>query len=313
MKRNEDDSSPTIVGGQPVGKRGGESGLPHGIESILLLAAAESKFRKDFSRNRNDALNRAGIALTEAERAILATVSDKELFAMAGRARSKQKSGRRSLMVTAASLAALASLTTSSPARGDDGPDSPDRTPALSQLDARGTDEDPGETRGIRPDAPTSTATQQAVLGILPDTPTPMSAGTLPDTPTITPTPPATPPLTETPAPILTDTPVAGIQSDTPIPTTTPMGIQPDTPTVSPTPTGMEGIRPDTPTPTPMGILPDTPTPRSADFNNDGTVDRDDLFLFLQQWYKGREPSETDYGTVGEDIEDPDVEESSDD
>ncbi len=287
MKRNESDFSPTIVGGQPVGKRGGESGLPHGIESILLLAAAESKFRNEFSRNRNGALNRAGITLTEAERAILATVSDKELFAMAGRARSKQRSGRRSLLVTAASLAALASLTTSSPARGDDGPDSPAQTPALSQLDARGTDEDPGETRGIRPDTPTSTATQQAVLGILPDTPT------------ITPTPLATLPLTETPAPILTDTPV--------------VGIQPDTPTVSPTPTGMDGIRPDTPTPLPIGILPDTPTPRSADFNNDGTVDRDDLFLFLQQWYKGRETSETDYGTVRENMEDPDVEESSDD
>ena len=43
MNRNEREPTPTIVGGQPVGKQGGGTGLPHGIEAIVLLAAAEQK------------------------------------------------------------------------------------------------------------------------------------------------------------------------------------------------------------------------------------------------------------------------------
>lgn len=254
MDTDYQDSSPTIVGGQPIGKRGGELGLPHGIEGIVLLAAAEPAFRKDFARDREAALRRAGVRLTEAEKAILETVSDQELFAMAKCARTKQKKGKRTLMATAASLAALASLTTSAPKSAADDTETPDQRPALSQLDVPTATPTHDPIRGIEA---TSTPTQPVVYGIEPDTPTPTSPaveGIRPDTPTPTQT-----------------VPVVGILPETP------------TPTASGTPTPI-GILPDTPTPTPS----QTPTVNPADLNKDGSVDHEDLFLFLQQWYKSR-------------------------
>jgi hypothetical protein len=255
MTRDYQDSSPTIVGGQPVGKRGGDLGLPHGIEGIVLLAAAEPSFRKDFARDREAALARAGISLTETEKSILKTVSDQELFAMAKCARVAPRKGKRALMATAASLAALASLTTSAPKSAAEGSESPDQRPALSQFDAPTPTPKDDPIRGIET---TATPTQSLILGIEPDTPTPTEPaveGIRPDTPTATETWP----------------PVVGITTETP------------TPTATGTPTPI-GILPDTPTPTPS----QTPTANPADLNKDGSVDHQDLFLFLQQWYRSR-------------------------
>jgi len=257
--------SPTIVGGQPVGKQGGSTGLPHGIESIVLLAAADESFRRDFAADREGALERAGITLSSPERAIFKTIGDGELFAIAGSVRkAKPKGAKRTLLATAASLAALASLTTAAPKSRAAGDDAPDQRPALGQLDSTGEESAEKEsdwtptptqtyrTLGIQPETPTPTATE-GIRGIQPDTPTPTEPaveGIRPDTPTPTREPTATP---------------AGILPDTPTPTATPVGIWPDTPT----PTA-------------------TPTRDPADMNRDGAVDSEDLFLFLQQWYKGK-------------------------
>ena len=275
MKRDENESTPTIVGGQPVGKRDDTSELPHGIEAIILLAAAEPAFREDYAKDRKAALKRAGITPTDAEGAILEIVNDGELFAMASRAGTRPRPGKRGLMATAVSLAALASLTTGpKTARGDE-PDSRAPRPALSQLDAQGPGLDSvaesqspvhrtEDTRGTRPDSPTPTPTVDVSYGIRPDTATPTS--------TVTPTWP----------------PIQGVRPGTETPTST----------LTPTAPPIDGIRPGTSTPTetwsatPLGILPDTPTPTrtpDADLDGDGRVDQNDLMLFLKQWYQNRE------------------------
>jgi hypothetical protein len=272
MSSKDSQATPTIVGGQPAGRQGGDTGLPHGIEAIVLLAAADDHFRRDFAKDRVNTLARAGITLNEVESSILSTVSDSELFAMAKRTGAVPRSGKRGLMATAVSLAALASMTTGTLQAKGGKPELPAR-PALSQLDSQSPSpqsDDPVRSILIDTPTPTPTPTPIVVDGIRPDTPTPtatvpISNGIRPDTPTPTPTP-----------------------------TSASFGIQPDTPTATTTP-APAGILPDTPTatatPTPAGILPDTPTPTStpnADLNNDGSVNHTDLMLFLQQWYETR-------------------------
>lgn len=264
MDQRSRPSTPTIVGGQPIGKQDGSTGLPRGIESIILLAAADKAFQEDFARDRREALQRAGITLTEAEVSLLAAVQDEELFAIARSARSaRPKGGRRTLMATAASLAALASLTASATKTAAVGGDSPDRRPALGQLDGRSAEPSPqtapkGAESPASADpevsgrAPTATPTEwQPVRGIVTETPTPP--------------------------------PIDGIRPDTPTASPMPAGIAPDTPTPTASPSPL-GILPDTPTPTPSA----TPSHSPADLNRDGTVDYEDLFIFLQQWYKSR-------------------------
>lgn len=203
---SEDDrakSSPTIVGGQPIGKRSTALGLPHGIEAIVLLAAAEPAFKRDFEKDRDAALERSRIQLSDAERAVLETTSDGELFAMANCIEKQRGTGKRRFLATAVSLAALASLTTGSPTKSR-GSQSGHTRPALGQLEAANADGEAGGecavqedtptdtyiSRGVSPDTPTATPTEFNSYGISPDTPTPL--GILSDTPTETPT--ATPP-----------------------------------------------------------------------------------------------------------------------
>ncbi len=303
MNKDEREPTPTIVGGQPVGKQGGGTGLPHGIEAIVLLAAAEPAFRQDFARNRRTALSRAGIRLSNTEQIILDTVRDKDLFAMAERAAATPRVGKRGVLATAVSLAALASLTTGPRSSKAESPDGPASRPALGQLDARA--EAPGQTglsipgeisptptedtRGIRPDSPTPT--HPASFGIQPDTPTPTPTeesvfGIRPDTPTVTPTntpvpPTATSTVTHTPPPI------DGIRPDTPTPTYPPVaGILTETPTPTETATyPVVGILTETPTPTETPAATETP---NADLDGDGKVDHKDLMLFMKQWYADR-------------------------
>lgn len=247
MDSPANEACPTIVGGQPHGKRERGTGLPHGLESIVLLAAADPGFREQFSRDREKALQRAGIHLTGSESGILQAIGDEALFGMARRFEAKRATARGGLRVTAASLAALASLTVSSPSRGDSNPSHEGSGNAPAQLSLtssaiiqelqrwKTTDAPTDISYGIQPDTPTPTETQPPVDGIRPDTPTP------------------------------TLDPIRGVTADTPTPTVPVVtGILPDTPTTTVTPTEM-GILPDTPTKTltatPMGIFPDTPTP----------------------------------------------------
>jgi len=249
MGPQEEESSPTIVGGQPAGKRDLGTGLPHGLEAIVLLAAADSRFCKEFGRDRKGARQRAGIRLTVTERNILDTIGDQRLFAMAKRFGSKLKTPRGTFRATAASLAALASLTASSPPRVEAGASQPPQGPALSQLDSEPPTETPTAfSFGIQPDEPTPTETMPVATGILPDNPTPTA----------------------------TEPPIDGIRPDTPTMTLDPVrGTTSDTPTATPV-----GIFPDTPTP--------TPTHRKADLDGNKVVDSRDLFLFIQQWYRAR-------------------------
>lgn len=280
MNQNEGEPTPTIVGGQPVGKHGGQTGLPHGIEAIVLLAAAEPSFRKDFARDRKAALQRAGIRLSQAEQAILDTVRDRQLFAMAERAAATPKAGKRGVLATAVSLAALASLTTGPRPSKADSPDSPASRPALGQLDARAEAAGEPGLSAAGDITPTPTETPPPIDGIRPDTPTPTF-------------PPVVGILTETPTP--TETPVPPTATSMPTPSVSPVGIWPDTPTPTETPEiSPVGIWPDTPTPTETPSSTETP---NADLDGDGKVDHQDLMLFMKQWYatRGEEPaSETD-------------------
>jgi hypothetical protein len=168
--------------------------------------------------------------------------------------KTKPKGAKRVLMATAASLAALASLTTAAPKSRAAGGDIPDQRPALGQFDSgvSGSSASPAKETSS-----VSPAETPPTRGIAPDTPTPP--------------------------------PVDGIRPDTPTPTPSEaiLGIQPDTPTPTREPTATPiGIWPDTPTPT------QTPTSNEADLNGDGTVDNEDLFLFLREWYKGKADGE---------------------
>ncbi len=236
MDSPANESCPTIVGGQPCGKKEGGTGLPHGLESIVLLAAADAGFREEFSRNRETALKRADIYLTETEKRILQTIGDDTLLGIAKRFDSRRTPSKGGFRVTAASLAALASLTVSAPSRAESHPTPGSQVRTSEQLSLG-----------------SSAIIQELLKGrTSPGVPTDISYGIQPDTPT----------------PTLTEPPVDGIRPDTPTPTLDPIrGVLADTPTPTDTIPVVTGILPDTPTPThtltatPMGIFPDTPTP----------------------------------------------------
>lgn len=107
MSADTDEPSPTIVGGQPGGKRDTRTGIPKGIESVLALAATDLRFRQRFAQDRAAALREAGIELNEQERTLLAAISDRELVAMAGRLEAKARISTRRLAAAAVTVAAL--------------------------------------------------------------------------------------------------------------------------------------------------------------------------------------------------------------
>lgn len=283
MEREDQESTPTIVGGQPFGKRDSGAVIPHGLEAVVLLAAAEPGFREAFAQDRKKALSDAGISLSEAEWEILASISNDDLMAMARCAAAGPRTGTRRLAATAVSLAALASLTTMTPNRAAAETDEYSRCPALGQL----------ESSGVSQETTTPTPTEP-IRGIVTDTPTlPPVMGIQPDTPTPTPKPQAQPHFsltgpTETPESLPTATPTpspspAATHTNTPPPTATltltPAGIRPsDTPT-QPAPAG---IRP-TDTPPIDGISPDLPQ-QDASLTNL----LDEVLAALRSWYGGR-------------------------
>jgi hypothetical protein len=91
-----------------------------------------------------------------------------------------------------------------------------------------------------------------------------------------------------------------------PTPTRTPEGT-PGVPTATPTPTQQMPHSPtptvtETPEPVTPTVTPSPPATVSTDINDDGTVDRMDVYLFMQAW--GSSDAECDFdrdGTVSED------------
>lgn len=110
MTSEKNQSSPTIVGGQPLGKREGVSALSRGIERIVLLAAKDGAFRKEFTHDRTAALQKAAIVLTEPERLILENISTGDILSMARCLSPRTERRKRRFLRAAATLAALTGL-----------------------------------------------------------------------------------------------------------------------------------------------------------------------------------------------------------
>jgi len=165
-------------------------------------------------------------------------------------------------------------------------------TPSLTPVDTETPSPTPtaSATPSLTPvdtETPSPTLTASATPSVTPvDTETPSP------TPTPSATPSVTPVDTETPSPTLTAsaTPsVTPVDTETPSPTptasATPSVTPVDTETPSPTPTASAtpSLTPvDTGTPSPTPTQQSTPMYRSADFDGDRDVDRDDLIKILQ-------------------------------
>ncbi len=142
MKGSRSEASPTIVGGQPMGKRDSREGSPRNIERIVLELASDESFRGSFRKDRKHALADAGIVLSPEEEKILGSISDGELLAMAGvLTPTGEDPSRRRFLRAAASLAALSGVG------------------ALSCEDRRAVPE------GIQPEMPTPHPTSPTSMG----------------------------------------------------------------------------------------------------------------------------------------------------
>jgi hypothetical protein len=158
MPSEKNQPSPTIVGGQPSGKRDTGKKISRGIERIVLLAAAKRSFRKRFGQNRESALRHEGIELTAEERLVLESISDQEIFVMAGCMVPESKAAKRKFLRAAATLAALSGLhACSSESTPVDGirPDPPTRgiqPDLVEQVETRTSFENQSKPHtGIRP------------------------------------------------------------------------------------------------------------------------------------------------------------------
>ena len=76
-----EDTSPTIVGGQPRARQGHKVNVPAGIERVLYLAAANPAFRVQLFKEREQAAARAGVSLSASERAMLRLAPEEQLAA----------------------------------------------------------------------------------------------------------------------------------------------------------------------------------------------------------------------------------------
>jgi hypothetical protein len=110
MKKKRSECSPTIVGGQPAGKRDSRDRASRNIEQIVLKLASNESFRERFLEDRDRTTGEAGIVLSAEEKKILDSISDKELLAMAGVLAPGKEPSRRRFLRAAASLAALSGV-----------------------------------------------------------------------------------------------------------------------------------------------------------------------------------------------------------
>ena len=97
----------TIVGGRPIDRRRRKVRIPIGIEKVLCAAAADREFLEQLVMARADALTGTGLAVSDAEAAILSSVSEVALRTMIDNIDLKRHRKRRFFRgIAAASLAA---------------------------------------------------------------------------------------------------------------------------------------------------------------------------------------------------------------
>ena len=171
-KRSEEpagsvESVTTVVGGQPPRQVRTKNRVPIGVEKVLYLAASDPQFRAALLADREAALARVGVRLSQVERATLLAVPRTALETMLARI-SPQRHGKRSFMKTVA--AATVSLAASVAAAGcnqDDQDPLPDTANDAADVD----DVDP--TRGATADVPDTAeldaTPEYAPGGVMPD------------------------------------------------------------------------------------------------------------------------------------------------
>lgn len=135
--RKTDQPSPTIVGPRPPSSGNKKISVPNGIEQALTLAAINPQWRSRILANAPQAVQDAGIHLTESEKAIVQSLPPTVLEKMIGSFTPKVPSTLNSIL--AAGVASAALLATSSCGH-EKGP----------------------PTTGIRPDLPPPQNTQSA-------------------------------------------------------------------------------------------------------------------------------------------------------
>lgn len=154
----EAEVSPTIVGGQPPGAlKRTISGLPVGIERVLVLAAVEPEFLQELRGHRLAAVDGRGLTLSRSERAMLGAIPEAQLEAtVRGLDTSERNLQRRSFLRTVAAGAVTI-------AAGE----------ALIGCSDEDEDRDAGlVSEGIRPDMPPNLDASVS-RGISPDMPPP--------------------------------------------------------------------------------------------------------------------------------------------
>lgn len=167
----EEVAGKTIVGGRAQRRAGRPQEIPIGIEKVLYLAATDAEFNRALFSNRAEALAREELKLSDAERAILASVPEDQLRAMVGRIDTQAHGRRRFLRKVAAAAIGLAATTAvvdvgcgqadtgSAPdyvTRGisHDIPDTDTGDDAGDDQADGGAADDPPVSRGIGPDVP---------------------------------------------------------------------------------------------------------------------------------------------------------------
>lgn len=94
----------TIVGGQPSGAD--SSVFNDNVEKLLLKAASDENFKKDFLQDRESVLKKKEFSLTEHDKMILGSIPVKQLGTMIDKF-CKQRTSRRNFLRGAAASAAL--------------------------------------------------------------------------------------------------------------------------------------------------------------------------------------------------------------
>ena len=101
----------TIVGGRPMARRMMRMNIHAGIEKALYKAAVDPGFRRALLEDRIEAVQRGGIALTDAEEAILGSVPRERIQLMIDRIRPEKHGKRKFMKAVAAAVVTLATGT----------------------------------------------------------------------------------------------------------------------------------------------------------------------------------------------------------
>jgi hypothetical protein len=162
------ESVTTVVGGQPPRQVRAKNRVPIGVEKVLYLAATDRKFRSALLDDREATLARAGVRLSEVERATLLAVPRAALETMIGRI-SPERHGKRSFMKTvAAATVSLAAGVAAAGCNQDDNDPLPD-TVTGDTADVEDVDPTRGATADVPDTAEIDTTPEYAPGGVMPD------------------------------------------------------------------------------------------------------------------------------------------------